>query len=296
MNIFKKFLPGFVALFVFVVFLVYQSAFLINEGFVGIKLRLGQITANNLEPGLHFKVPFIENSIVFDKRLQNLDAPKEYILTKEKKELIVDYFVEWRIKDTQKFYVANRGNMKNAEGIISRIASDDLRGEFAKRTVNEVVSKDRAVIMDNITKSLSREISRQGLEVVDVRVKRVDFSETIKGNVFSRMQSERERVSKMLRAEGKEEETTIKAETDKKVQIIIANAKRDAKILEGQGDAEATNIYAKAFTKDREFYKFQKSLEVYKKSFNGQGNTLITTPDSEFFDYLKGSKVGIKEQ
>lgn len=264
-----------------------QSVFIVNEGEVAIKTRVSQIVANNIKPGLHFNWPFFEGRRIFDARLQTLDAAPEEVMTKEKKELIVDYFVEWRIADTQKFWVSTRGSMQAAENIIEQIATDDLRGEFAARTVNEVVSKDRSQIMDDITKSLSSEVQAQGLEVVDVRVKQVEFSEDIKSNVFERMRAERKRVSDSLRAQGREQERLIIATTDKQVQIALAEANSKAEITRGQGDAEATRIYAEAFTKDESFYRFQKSLEAYERSFNSKGNTFITSPDSEFFQYLQ---------
>lgn len=264
-----------------------QSVFIVRESEVAIKTRVSEIVESDIKPGLHFKAPLIDSKTIFDARLQTLDAVPEKVLTQEKKELIVDYFVEWRIADTRKYWVSTRGDKMTAENIIAQIVTDDLRGEFAKRTVNEVVSKDRSEIMAEITKTLSAEIKEQGMEVIDVRVKRIEFSNEIKDNVFQRMQAERQRVSDSLRAQGREQERGIKAGTDQEVKIIIANANRDAAIIRGQGDAEATKIYATAFTKDEGFYQFQKSLEAYRESFNGEGNTFITTPDSDFFRYLK---------
>lgn len=274
---------------VLVILVLSQSLFTVREGQVAIKTRVSQIVANDMKPGIHFKWPLLESKIVFDSRLQTLDAEPEKVLTKEKKELIVDYFVEWHIVDTQKYWVSTRGNRSAAENIIAQIVTDDLRGEFAKRTVNEVVSKDRSQIMDVITESLSNEVKDQGMEVIDVRVKRVEFSDDIKGNVFSRMQAERKRVSDSLRALGREQERSIIANTDREVQVILANAKRDAEITRGEGDAEATKIYAEAFTKDEAFYRFQKSLDAYQKSFSDKGDTFITAPDSEFFKYLQNN-------
>lgn len=275
-----------------VLFVLSQSLFTVKEGEIAIKTRVSQIVANNMKPGIHFKWPLLESKIIFDARLQTLDAEPEKVLTREKKELIVDYFVEWHIVDTQKYWVSTRGNRSAAENIIAQIVTDDLRGEFAKRTVNEVVSKDRSQIMDVITKSLSSEVKNQGMEVIDVRVKRVEFSDDIKGNVFSRMQAERKRVSDSLRAHGREQERSIIANTDREVQVILANANRDAEITRGEGAAEATNIYAKAFSKDEAFYRFKKSLEAYQQSFSDKGDTFITSPDSEFFKFLKDAKVG----
>ncbi len=283
----NRLVPIITVIFIALIILLSFSVFIVREGQTAIKLRLGQITANNLSPGIHFMVPFIENVVKFDSRLQILDAEPENILTEEKKELVVDYFIEWKIFDTQKFYVSTRGNFSSAENIISQIISDDLRGEFAKRTVNEVVSKDRSHIMAEITRTLSKEVANQGMDVIDVRVKRVDFSENIKDNVFQRMASERYRVSAKLRAEGEERAATITAKTDKEVRILYANANKDAEILQGQGEAKATEIYAKAFTQDEDFYRFQKSLKAYESSFGSKNSTMITTPNSEFFKYLK---------
>ncbi len=269
------------------IFFFAQCFFIVKEGNIAIKTRVSRIVSNNIKPGLHFKWPLLESQVTFDARLQMLDADSEHILTNEKKELVVDYFVEWRIADTQKYWVSTRGNRSAAENIIAQIVTDDLRGEFAKRTVHEVVSEDRSEIMSVITKSLSTEMEKQGIEVVDVRVKRVEFSDEIKESVFRRMQAERKRVSDSLRAHGKEQEKSIIAGTDKQVKIILANANRDAEITRGQGDAEATRIYAEAFTKDADFYRFQKSLDAYKSSFSDKGDTFITSPDSEFFRYFQ---------
>lgn len=266
-----------------------QSIFIVREGEVAIKTRVSQIVANNITPGIHFKWPLIENKIVFDARLQTLDADSEKVLTQEKKELIVDYFVEWRIADTQKYWVSTRGNRSAAENIIAQIVTDDLRGEFAKRTVNEVVSKDRSQIMDEITKSLSSEVDNQGMEAVDVLVKRVEFSDEIKDNVFRRMQAERQRVSDSLRALGREQEKSIIANTDRQVQVILANANRDAEVTRGQGDAIATQIYAQAFSQDASFYRFQKSLTAYETAFKNKESTFVTSPDSDFFKFFQST-------
>ncbi len=266
-----------------------QSLFTVRQGEVAIRMRVSEVVSSDIGPGLHFKAPLFDSRIVFDARLQTLDASPEKVLTQEKKELIVDYFVEWRIADTKKYWVSTRGDKSVAENMIAQIVTDDLRGEFAKRTVNEVVSKDRSEIMSEITKSLSAEVKNQGLAVVDVRVKRIEFSNEIKGNVFRRMQAERKRVSDSLRAQGDEQAKAIRAKTDREVKVIIANANRDAEITRGQGEAEATKIYAEAFSKDESFYRFQKSLSAYKQSFADKGNTFITSPDSEFFRYLRSA-------
>lgn len=278
-----------VVLGVFVLLIFFMSVYIVKEGEVAIKLRLGQVTANNIQPGIHFKMPAFEIVSIYDARLQTLDAQPEQILTREKKELLVDYFVEWRIEDTEKFYVSTRGDFDRASSIISQIATDDLRGEFARRTVNEVVSKDRSQIMDDITKSLSGEVESQGLKVVDVRVKQVEFSDSIKTNVYDRMRSERQRVSDSLRAQGREVEAFITSKTDRDVAVILAEANRDAEILRGEGEAEATRIYAEAFSKDEDFYRFQKTLEAYQSSFNSKEDWLITSPESSFFKYLESA-------
>lgn len=270
--------------------LLLSSVFIVREGHTAIKTRVGEITANDIEPGLHFKIPGIESVIRFDARLQTLDAPSEAFFTAEKKELIVDYFIEWRIVDTQKYWVATRGAKPRAESIIEQIANNQLRGEFARRTVKEVVAGDREEIMQSITDTLSGEVGSQGMQVVDVRVKRVEFSDQIKGNIFDRMRAERERVSNSIRAEGREREVIIRAQTDREANIILANANRDAQIIRGQGDAEATKVYADSFSQDESFYRFQKSLEAYQAAFNNKSDTFITSPDSEFFNFLKNKE------
>jgi len=287
----SRFYPIIIASLV-ALFILSQSLYTVKEGEIAIKMRVGQIVTNNIQPGIHFKIPFIESKYIFDARLRSLDAAPERVLTKEKKQLLVDYFIGWRIVDPQKYWVNTRGNDGEAERIISQIAIDDLRSSFAKRKVNEVVSKDRSQVMDEITKSLASEVKAQGMQVVDVRVKRVDFSNEIKDNVFERMQAERKRVSDSLRAQGREQARTIIADTDRQVQVILANAERDAAITRGEGEAQATSIYAESFGQDSDFYRFSKSLEAYQNAFSNKDNTFITSPDGDFFQYLKKPTAG----
>lgn len=278
------------ALVIFLVVLISSMTFTVQEGKTAIKVRLGQIKNSDYTPGLHFKLPFIDSIKTLDKRLQSLDAAPEKVLTINKKELLVDYFVEWRIADAKKFYVStSSGSMLRAEQILGQISTDDLRAEFAKRTVNQVVSEDRSVIMQNMTKSVSEKAKEIGLDIVDVRVKRVEFADSIKSTVYARMRSERERLSASLRAAGREQEQLTRANADRQARVIQANAQRQSDILRGQGDAKATEIYANAFGKDPDFYRFQRSLEAYNTAFTNKSNTLITSPDSSFFDFFKQS-------
>lgn len=248
-------------------------------------LRLGNWERTVREPGIYFKVPFIENVEYFDKRLLDYDAAPKELLTRDKQQLVVDNYTRWRIIDPLQFYQAVR-NEAGAQSRLDDIVYSNLRENFGRQTLNEIVSAKRATLMDEITAKSDASARQYGIEVMDVRIKRADLPEKNEQNVFSRMRTERERLAKKFRAEGDEEARKIRSESDKNVQVLTAEAQKKADILRGQGDAEAVRIFAEAYGKDEEFYEFVRTLEAYRQALPNS-TTVILSPDSEFFELLK---------
>ena len=251
-----------------------------------ILFQLGKIVRADYDPGLHFKIPVYQNVKKYDVRLQTLDAEPQRFLTDEKKDVIVDSFVRWRIKDIVKFYVATGGDSRRAGLLLYQKINDGLRNEFSTRTVKEVVSGERGAIMSSVTKTADERGEELGMEIVDVRLKRIDLPAEVSQNVYDRMRSERARVAREIRARGEKEAITIRADADKNRTVIGAQAYRDAQVLRGEGDAVATEVYAGAFEKDEEFYDFYRSLNAYKSSFQSREDVFLLDPDSEFFKYF----------
>ena len=272
---------------VVVAILLSSSLYTVKETQVALKLRLGEIVSIENYPGLKFKTPFVNNVVWFDKRIQTLDSAAESFLTVEKKNLVVDSFVKWRIVDTQKFYISTGGVLAQANLRLAQNNQDALRSEFSKRTIIEVVSDEREAIMASV-KSKLKEIAEDeyGIEVVDVRIKRIELSQEVRNSVYSRMETERKGLANKYRSEGAEEAEKIQAFADKERTIILANAYRDSEKIRGEGDAISASNYAKAYSQDVDFYSFYRSLESYKKSFNEQGDILVLNPDSEFFRHF----------
>ncbi len=252
--------------------------------------RLGEIVKTDVQPGLHFKFPFVNNVRKFDGRILTLDVEPERFLTAEKKNVIVDSFVMWRIHDVKRFYTAVLGDERNARQRLEQIIKDAMRGEFSKRTVNEVVSGDRDTMMKELTTDANEQASQIGISIVDVRVKRVDLPSEVSNSVYRRMQAERSRVAKEFRSQGMEAAERIRADADRQRQVLIANAYRDAEQLRGEGDARAAETYAEAYGRDEEFYAFYRSLQAYQVSFDGGNNMLLLEPDSEFFEYFNEAR------
>ena len=272
---------------VLVAILLSSSLYTVKETQVALKLRLGEIVSIESEPGLKFKTPFVNNVVWFDKRIQTLDSAAESFLTVQKKNVVVDSFVKWRIVDTQKFYISTGGVMAQANFILAQNNQDALRSEFSKRTILEVISDQREAIMASVKgklKSIAED--KYGIEVVDVRIKRIELSQEVRNSVYSRMETERKGLANKYRANGAEEAEKLQAFADKERTIILANAYRDSEKIRGEGDAISASNYAKAFSQDAEFYSFYRSLESYKKSFNEQGDILVLNPDSEFFRHF----------
>lgn len=268
-----------------------SSVYYVDQREKALVFKFGEIVRSDIEPGLHFKIPIIEQVRKFDARIQTMDASAENYLTFEKKNLVVDSFVKWRIRDVAKYYVTVSGLKTSAERRLAQRVNDALREKFGRRTVQEVISGDRALIMDEVKKATDEQSREIGVEVVDVRLKRVDLDPEVSERVYKRMEAERSRVAKELRAKGAEEAEKIRADAERQREITLAEAFRDAETLRGQGDAKATGIYADAFGRDEEFYALYRSLNAYKETFGNENDLLVIEPDSEFFQYFKKAHV-----
>lgn len=267
------------------------SLFKVEEWEQAIVFKFREINKSDYKPGLHFKIPGINTSQTFQKKILNLDQEPQRFLTTEKKDVIVDYYVKWRISHVDTFYIVSRGgDIQYANGLLEQRINRALRDEFGKKTVQEVVAGERGEIFDAMISTISQLPEELGITVLDVRTKRIDLPEEVSHSVYERMRSERLRVAKDFRARGEEAAERISATADREREVILANAYRDSEIIRGEGDAQATEIYASAFSKDREFYALSRSLSAYKNSFNGQSDILLISPDSDFFKYFNHPK------
>lgn len=281
----KIVIPVFIAIII-----GYFSVFTVNQWEQAIVFEFRKINRSNFEPGVHFMWPFINRVQKFEKRLLNLDQEPQRFLTIEKKDVIVDYYVKWRITDVEKFYTATRGDVMYANGLLGQRINRALRDEFGARTVQEVVAGERTQILDVVKATTANLPDELGIFVVDVRTKRIDLPAEVSNSVYERMRAERNRVAKDFRARGSEAAERIRANADREREIILANAYRDSEITRGEGDAQATEIYAAAYSKNEEFYSLYRSLNAYRNSFNNSNDILLLEPDSEFFKYFKNSK------
>ncbi|WP_420550258.1 protease modulator HflC [Litorivicinus lipolyticus] len=273
---------------VIVVMVISSSVYIVNERERAVLLKFGEVVDSDVEPGLHFKLPIVNDVKRFEARLMTLDARPQRYLTAEKKGLIVDSYVKWRVADTGRYYTATGGDELEANRLLSSRADNGLRNKFGERTVREVVSGERDELMAEITKELNS-IARTelGIEILDVRVKAVDLPPEVSNAVYSRMASEREREARELRSEGREAAEGIEADADRQKTIIEAEAYRTAQATRGEGDASAAQIYAEAFNLDKEFYAFYRSMSAYRSSFANKDDMLVLEPDSDFFRFLK---------
>ena len=266
------------------------SLFVVDQRQNAIVFRLGEVIDVKREPGLYFKVPLLENVRNFDVRILTIEsAEPERFLTSEKKNVLVDLFVKWRITDVRQYYVSVGGNEGLAQTRLLQTINDGLRAEFGNRTVHDVVSGERDKIMDLMRDKANEDAKTIGVEVLDVRIKRVDLPQEVSVDVYRRMEAERKRVANELRSTGFAESERIRAEADKQREVIVAQAYREAQRIKGEGDAKATAIYARAYEQNAEFYAFYRSLEAYKASFRGRNDVLVLEPSSEFFKYLRSS-------
>lgn len=267
--------------------IAFSSAYFVDEREKAIVFKFGEIVESDVKPGLHWKIPFVNNVQYFDARVQTMDADPELYLTREKKNLVVDSFVKWKVGDVHQYYTRLKGRKANARSRLSQRVNDSLRQEFGKRTVQEVISGDRKKIMEVVREVMNEEAATLGIEIMDVRLKRVDLDPAISDRVYQRMAAERQRVAKELRAQGEEAAEKIRADADRQQEILLANADRDAQIIRGEGDAIATAAYATTFGKDTEFYNLYRSLNAYRDSFASKQDLIIVDPSSAFFKYFK---------
>jgi membrane protease subunit HflC len=268
--------------------LLSMSVYTVDQRKAAIKFQLGEVVSMHTEPGLYFMVPLLQNVRLYDTRIQTYDTKDaERFLTSENKNVLVDSFVKWRVTDVRQYYVSVRGDPVAAEARIAQTVNDALRAEFAKRTVHDVVSGEREQIMETVAEKVDKDVKNIGVEVVDVRLKRVDLVPEISSDVYRRMESERKRVANELRSTGAAEGEKIKADADRQKQVIIAEAYRDAQRIKGEGDAQASRVYADAYGRNAEFYSFYRSLEAYRASLKNKSDVMVLEPTSDFFKYLK---------
>ena len=268
-----------------------QSLFVVSETQRAVKLRFGEIVEFDVPPGLHFKLPIVNTVRKFDARILTLDAAPQSYLTSEKKALSVDSFVKWRVSDVAKYFTTTGGDEERLRRLLSQRVDAGLRNEFGSRTVKEVVSGQRDELMDKLSNQLNVIAKEElGIEVIDLRVKKIDLPPEVSESVYNRMRTERERLAKELRAQGNEVAERIRATADKDKTIILADAYREAEETKGNGDATATSTYASAYSKDPEFYDFTRSLKAYESTFSNKSDILLINPKSDFFKYLDKSK------
>jgi len=276
--------------------ILWSAVFIVDQRELAIKLRLGEIVDADYDPGAKLRIPLIENVVYFEKRIQTLDTNAERFLTIEKKDVIVDYFVKWRINNAAQFFRSTGGLSERAARLLEDRINTSLRDEFGKRTIQEVVSGERQEIMDTLTKQADENAADLGVEIIDVRVKKIDLPAEVSESVYGRMRAERERVARDLRARGAEAAERIRADADRQKTEIIADAYREAEQIRGEGDAEAADIYAKAFQSNAEFYAFWRSLRAYRQAFGGGGDVMLLQPDSDFFRYLNNQQGAAPKQ
>ena len=274
--------------------IVGNTLFVVKETERAVMLRFGQLVNADIEPGLHFKIPWVNTVRKFDARIQTEDATPERFLTLEQKALEVDSYAKWRIVDVDQFYVSTRGNVSTAGNLLAQRINDGLRDQIGARTLIEVVAGERDQLMLDLTAELNEPTASDiGIEVIDVRVKRIDLPDDVRSSVYERMITERNREAQEIRSRGDELAIGIRADADRQVVIYEAEAYRDAEQIRGEGDANATAIYADAFSKDEEFYAFTRSLNAYRETFSSKSDVLLLDPDSDYFKYLKD---GISQQ
>ncbi len=269
--------------------IIWASVFTVDERQKAILFKFGEILRSDYEPGLHFKMPIINNVRKFDQRILTIDQQPERFLTAEKKDLIVDSFVKWRIANVEEYFKTTQGDEELAGRLLYQNINNGLRDEFGKRTVQEVIAGDRTEIMKIMTAEATDKAKTLGIEVVDVRIKKIDLPARVSDSVYRRMRAERERVARDFRSKGAEAAERIRADADRQRSIILAEAYRDSEIVRGEGDAKATNIYAQAFTKDEDFFRFHRSVNAYKNNFSSAEDIILLEPDSEFFRYFSES-------
>jgi len=267
------------------------TAFTINERELAIKLQVGEVVRADYEPGLHFKIPFYQTIRKFPKRIMTINERPERIFTAERLAMDVDFFVKWRIIDTVNFYISTGGSFRVANDRISEIIKNAIVTEFGKRTVKEAISVERAELMRDMLATATTTAKGLGVELVDVRVKQVEFPDDVRNSVYQQMREERGRIAAERRAQGMEVSEEKRSTADKERTIILANANKDSQIIRGEGDAKAAEIYANAYNQDPEFYAFYRSIDAYRNSIGNANDIMVIDPDNEFFQYLNKSKI-----
>ena len=277
--------------FLFAIMLIAGSTYTVDQREHAIVFRLGEIVSIKKEPGLYFKTPLIENVRFFDNRILTLNVQEaDRFITSEKKNVLVDSFIKWKIIDPAKYYVSVKGDEIQAERRISQTVNDGLRAEFGKRTIHDVVSGERGEIMQILTERADRDLRSLGIQILDVRLRRVDLPKEVSESVYQRMDAERKSVANELRSQGFAASEKIRADAEKQRDIIIAEAYKEAQKLKGDGDAKAAEIYANAYGKNPEFYTFYRSVEAYKNSFKDKSDVMVLDPTSDFLKYMRSSK------
>lgn len=269
-----------------VILLISSSVFVVRESQVGILFQLGRIVRTDINPGVHFKIPLIQNVRIFDRRILTLDSQPERYLTSEKKDVNVDFFAKWRISEVGRYYTTTSGDELQAMQRLNPIIKEALRNQINQRTLKETVSDARSKMTEILVRTANEGSKNLGVEVIDIRIKRIDLPEEVSESVYNRMRAERSRVANELRSEGIEASETIRANADRERQVILAEAERDAQRTRGEGDAQATDVYAQAYNRDAEFYGFYRSLESYRAAFEKGDGVLVLDPDSEFLRYF----------
>ena len=291
MNKLSVFLIGLLVVLV----ILSASMFTVDQRQNALVFQLGEVVSVKTKPGLYFKLPLVQNVRFFDTRILTLDSSDpERFITSEKKNVLVDSFIKWRVIDPLQFYVSVGGDETRAQIRLNQTVNDGLRAEFGKRTINEVVSGRREEIMNIIRTKADSDARKIGVQVVDVRIKRVDLPESVSENVYRRMEAERKQVANELRSTGAAEAEKIKANADKQKDVIVAEAYRDAQGVKGEGDARASTLYASAYGKNAEFYAFYRSMQAYRDSFKTKSDVMVLDPSADFFKYLKNPKAGGK--
>jgi membrane protease subunit HflC len=286
----KFFGPVLIGL-VLVLVVLSASTFTVDQRQNALVFQLGEVVSVKTKPGLYFKLPLVQNVRYFDTRILTMDAADpERFITSEKKNVLVDSFIKWRVIDARQFYVSVGGDETRAQIRLNQTVNDGLRAEFGKRTINDVVSGAREEIMSIIRVKADQDARKIGVQVVDVRIKRVDLPESVSENVFRRMEAERKQVANELRSTGAAEAEKIKADADKQKEVIVAEAYRDAQRVKGEGDAKASAVYASAYGKNAEFYAFYRSMQAYRESFKSKNDVMVLDPSADFFKYMKNPR------
>jgi len=280
---------GFVVL-VLAAVVISMSTFIVHERELAIKFKLGEIVESEYDPGIYFQIPIINNVRKFDSRILTMDTPSERFLTAEKKNVIVNSFVKWKIADPKTFYTATAGDERQAIARMASIINNELKGQIASKTMREVISGERATIMQQVTDNAGIKVKDLGVELIDVRVKKVELPEEVSNTVYRRMATERQTVAREFRSRGEEKAKQIRANADRQREEILAEAYRKSETIRGEGDAISAKTYADSFNQDKDFYSFYRSLKAYDTSFGNSGDMIVLSPESDFFKFFKDSK------